>query len=177
MDVLTELGMVERLLNTVDHEGGPDSLVRPSDLAEWLRAQGLYDGEARVSRTDLTRAVTLREAVRGAVGQPDDEAAAALVEACQPFPLAFGDPATSALVLTPSGAAAQAALGSIVVTIARSHVLGAWDRLKLCPGPSCGWAFVDRSRNRSRRWCEMRSCGNHAKVRAYRAKRRSHAPV
>src|SRR5262249_10888015 len=28
-------------------------------------------------------------------------------------------------------------------------------RVHLCPGESCGWAYVDRSRNGLRRWCEM----------------------
>ena len=31
----------------------------------------------------------------------------------------------------------------------------------------CGWLFVDTSRNRSRRWCDMRDCGNRAKQRRY----------
>lgn len=39
-------------------------------------------------------------------------------------------------------------------------------RLKCCDG--CGRLFLDRSRNRSRRWCEMEACGNRAKVRRHR---------
>ncbi len=39
------------------------------------------------------------------------------------------------------------------------------ERLKRCENPRCGWLFVDRSRNRSRRWCEMATCGNRAKAR------------
>jgi predicted RNA-binding Zn ribbon-like protein len=34
----------------------------------------------------------------------------------------------------------------------------------------CGWLFWDSSRNRSRRWCDMRDCGNRAKVRRFYAK-------
>lgn len=34
------------------------------------------------------------------------------------------------------------------------------DRVKQCPGPTCGWVFVDSSRNRSRRWCSSAECGN-----------------
>lgn len=41
-------------------------------------------------------------------------------------------------------------------------------RVKLCEGDGCGWLFVDASRNRSRRWCDMSDCGNLAKVRRYR---------
>ena len=36
----------------------------------------------------------------------------------------------------------------------------------------CGWLFWDSSRNRSRRWCDMRDCGNRAKVRRFYAKSR-----
>lgn len=35
-------------------------------------------------------------------------------------------------------------------------------RLKICG--NCGWLFMDRSRNRSRVWCDMRVCGNRAKA-------------
>ena len=36
----------------------------------------------------------------------------------------------------------------------------------------CGWLFWDNSRNKSRRWCDMRDCGNRAKVRRHRQKHR-----
>jgi predicted RNA-binding Zn ribbon-like protein len=48
---------------------------------------------------------------------------------------------------------------------------GSWERLKVCPADDCLWAFYDRSRNRSRRWCDMEVCGNRAKVRGYRERR------
>ena len=41
------------------------------------------------------------------------------------------------------------------------------DRIKECGGPDCKWLFLDESRNRSRRWCEMSECGNRAKQRRY----------
>lgn len=44
-------------------------------------------------------------------------------------------------------------------------------RLKACPMESCGWLFLDRSRNGSRNWCSMKTCGNVAKIRRYRARR------
>lgn len=37
-------------------------------------------------------------------------------------------------------------------------------RVKKCAGPICGWLFLDISRNRSRRWCDMADCGNRAKA-------------
>ncbi len=44
-------------------------------------------------------------------------------------------------------------------------------RLKACPPPEgCGWLFLDRSRNGSRTWCNMKTCGNLAKQRRHRAR-------
>lgn len=46
-------------------------------------------------------------------------------------------------------------------------------RLHLCAADDCGWLFVDGSRNRSRRWCDMADCGNRAKVRRFRSRQRA----
>lgn len=40
-------------------------------------------------------------------------------------------------------------------------------RVRQCASETCAWLFLDTSRNRSRRWCDMRSCGNRAKVRRH----------
>ena len=49
------------------------------------------------------------------------------------------------------------------------------DRLKICP--NCHWLFLDRSRNRSRAWCDMAVCGNRAKAsRHYRRNRQETCP-
>ena len=44
-------------------------------------------------------------------------------------------------------------------------------RVRECANQECHWLFVDRSRNRSRRWCDMAICGNVMKVRRFRQKR------
>ncbi|GHF39533.1 hypothetical protein GCM10010218_21010 [Streptomyces mashuensis] len=51
-------------------------------------------------------------------------------------------------------------------------VAGELERLRRCDAPGCGRAFVDLSRNRSRRYCDGRTCGNRLHVAAYRARRR-----
>lgn len=45
-------------------------------------------------------------------------------------------------------------------------------RTKRCAGMECGWLFFDTTKNSRRRWCEMRVCGNRAKVRAARMRQR-----
>jgi len=45
--------------------------------------------------------------------------------------------------------------------------------VRRCASEDCDWLFMDTSRNHSRRWCDMRSCGNRAKVRRYYARKRA----
>jgi predicted RNA-binding Zn ribbon-like protein len=45
-------------------------------------------------------------------------------------------------------------------------------RVRECAGEKCDWLFLDASRNRSRRWCEMAACGNRAKAQRNYARRR-----
>jgi predicted RNA-binding Zn ribbon-like protein len=47
-------------------------------------------------------------------------------------------------------------------------------RLKICP--NCGWLFLDRSKNKSRAWCDMTVCGNRAKARLHYRKKKEIAP-
>jgi predicted RNA-binding Zn ribbon-like protein len=49
---------------------------------------------------------------------------------------------------------------------------GERDRVKECASETCEWVFLDRSRNHSRRWCDMSDCGNRAKARRFQAKKR-----
>jgi len=62
--------------------------------------------------------------------------------------------------------AAQLAMG-----LAGLVVAGETDRVRTCASPDCPEVFVDFSRNRSRRYCDNRSCGNRVHVAAYRARK------
>lgn len=65
-------------------------------------------------------------------------------------------------------APAGALLGPAAWKAAEFLELGPLDRLKECPADDCGWLFVDLSKNRSRQWCSMATCGNTAKVKRFR---------
>jgi predicted RNA-binding Zn ribbon-like protein len=45
-------------------------------------------------------------------------------------------------------------------------------RVRECAGGSCGWLFLDTSRNGSRRWCDSRDCGNRERVRRHYARQK-----
>jgi predicted RNA-binding Zn ribbon-like protein len=47
------------------------------------------------------------------------------------------------------------------------------DRVKECASVTCEWVFLDRSRNHSRRWCDMSDCGNRAKAQRFHAKKQA----
>lgn len=48
--------------------------------------------------------------------------------------------------------------------------------VKECPGDGCGWLFLDRSRNQSRRWCNGQDCGNRIRVRQHYQRHRAISP-
>ncbi len=45
--------------------------------------------------------------------------------------------------------------------------------VRACSSPTCQWFFLDTSKNHRRRWCDMKSCGNRAKVRKFYAKQKA----
>ena len=68
------------------------------------------------------------------------------------------------------------ALDSVLWPIARSAADlltdGPLASIRVCEGRGCGWIFLDTSRNRTRRWCDMRTCGNRAKDRRHHERAR-----
>jgi predicted RNA-binding Zn ribbon-like protein len=45
--------------------------------------------------------------------------------------------------------------------------------VRACSSPTCQWLFLDTSKNHRRRWCDMKACGNRAKVRRFYAKKKT----
>ena len=167
-----ELALVERFVNTADLAGGRDRLADVGGLAAWAREAGLgVFGE--FGEPDRGRVVAFREALRALLLAHADREAIARLDAAgrdAPVRVAFG--AGGAVRLEPAGGGADALIGGILAIVARAEADGTWPRLKACPAEDCRAAFYDRSRNRSRTWCDMASCGNRAKARSYRARHR-----
>lgn len=67
----------------------------------------------------------------------------------------------------PAGAPRYAA--ELLAVVLRAMDDGSWDRVRICPGPGCGVAFVDTTRAGRRTWCSMARCGNRAKQARWRA--------
>ncbi len=66
----------------------------------------------------------------------------------------------------------EGALARLVESLAREVSQGRPERLRVCAEPSCRWVFLDTSRSGRRKWCDMSTCGNRAKVARHRDRQR-----
>jgi predicted RNA-binding Zn ribbon-like protein len=173
------LEAVRAFVNTVHHEQGEveEGLETPAGLAAFLVDQGLADKRVTARPADLRRALEVREAIRDLLsannGEPlRAEAVEVLNRAAARSRVvaAFDDHASWRV--EPASEGVDQALGRLLATVFRSMSDGTWSRMKACGNPDCRWAFYDGSKNRSGRWCEMASCGNRMKARAFRARAR-----
>jgi len=51
------------------------------------------------------------------------------------------------------------------------------ETVRVCASDSCDWLFIDTSKNHSRRWCNMKSCGNREKARRFYTRKKSSSAV
>lgn len=162
--------------------GPPDHLDDVAAFADWMSGRGM--GRIASPGTDegafLERARGLREALyrifsRVARGDAPESLDleplnAALLRAVPRLRLRARPDGVGWILAegeTPEAAALDEILDRIAVsaaTLLTSELLG---RVKECASDTCSWLFIDGSRNRSRRWCDMADCGNRAKVRRY----------
>jgi len=61
-------------------------------------------------------------------------------------------------------------LGPITIAAAELVTSGERARIRICAADTCDWVFLDTSKNHSRRWCDMKQCGNRAKARRFHAR-------
>lgn len=165
----------ELVIDYVNTAGfGPDreDLPRPAALVAWLTAHGLEPG-GRATRAEWEEARAVREALRDLLSAHNEVvrdvavATAVLDLAAQRAGLGVRFAAGAARA-EPSASGVRGAVGRILAEVAAGMADGTWDRLKSCRADDCRWAFLDTAKNRSRAWCSMQSCGNRAKVQAYR---------
>ena len=157
------------LVNTVVCRGQParraDRFSDAENVKPFCEAAGHFRseevGRKTISEPDrLNRLVDLREAINDWI-RP-------VAEGGEASALALGrlfDAAASCMRET-SLAEDAVPLGHAAATSAMklfSEELK--QRVKICP--NCAWLFIDRSKNRSRVWCDMQVCGNRAKAGKY----------
>jgi predicted RNA-binding Zn ribbon-like protein len=172
--VPADIGVVRDFVNTTDHELGTDELTTPAELSAYLHGAGLMERRTRSTAADVALARQLRDGLRRALelnhlgeSGPVSELEAALDRLS--FELRWTGDRVS---LTPAESGVRGALAKVAVAMTNAVADGIWWRLKICSSDECAWAYYDRSKNRSARWCEY-GCGDKLKMRAYRARQRA----
>jgi predicted RNA-binding Zn ribbon-like protein len=167
------LGLLQRFVNTHNHDL-PVEWDRIGDgerAAAWLRKKGLVGPADTVSDADAARLRELREAIRELVlanhgdAPPGAVAIATVARAAAAAPVRVVVDERGLTDLEPEVVGVDAAVATLLGILHGAQLTGDWRRLKGCR--QCGYAFFDRSRNRSAAWCSMSICGNRTKNRAY----------
>lgn len=159
-----------------------DLLREPADLGRWLVEAGVLDEPCAVTPAGLAAAKELREAVyRLALAATEPEPAP---EPAPPQPAdrevvnRFAAVPPALVRLDAAGRVERAGdLAAALSAVARQAVelLGGPQavRIKECGAGTCTRLYVDTSRGRARRWCDMQECGNRAKAAGFRARHRA----
>jgi len=155
--------------NTVNSRLRPvrDSLDSESSYVDWLRRVGL-DG----STPSLVEARRLREVIYAtfsAIAAGRTPRATDLARIAE----AYGHAVTHATLVPVDGHydltwPAPDPLWSVAASAGTLLLNGPLNRVGECPG--CGWLFLDTSRNGTRRWCSMATCGSRDKMARYHAR-------
>ena len=175
------------LINT-SHVADHDDALLDERADDWLRRWTSPNHEASRATPpggqadDLSNLRRFREALRQFArannGQTPDEATVAQAsEALTGVALVLelprhGSTSTPGLSASSPSAAAEVLAAAITAYLAEVAA-GTWPRLKACANDECQWAYFDSSRNGSRRWCDMADCGNLAKQRRFRERRKA----
>lgn len=169
------LCVVQDLLNSASMPAAsiPDLLVDETSAQAWLDS-ALRTWQEQTGRTapritigvdDAAALRDLRSLVRGWLTADAGDGTPHPLEA----DITFRD---GRLTYAPRGDGAVAVASLIhLETLLASHT-GTLSRLKTCKNQACGAAFYDRSRNGTRVWHDMKTCGNALNLRASRARRR-----
>lgn len=181
-------------LNTVKYRGTAhpgDRLAAFEDVVAWARIAVLIsDGEARrlarpvQDKADTARVCreigAFRENLRRLFHAPDprDPAYLAAVSEVETAiselrPAARIDPTSGLLTRDIPVEAPRDLKARIVSAVAELLTQRPGLRIKTCGGDDCDWLFIDRTKAKRRLWCDTRTCGNIARVRRHRSKRKA----
>ncbi|WP_454197919.1 CGNR zinc finger domain-containing protein [Nocardia sp. Marseille-Q1738] len=161
-----------------ERHGDPvERIPTPQRLVDWLAVNGL--GVDSCTTAQLELAWELRESIHAAA------TAAAIRDALPASAVRVINDCSvqgrAAAILTPEGSrqwrlssasCVEDALG-VIAADAISIIAGERDgKLALCASPTCRAAFFDTSQSRTRKWCDMNTCGNRQKKARFNANRR-----
>ena len=155
-------------------EGLPDLAA----LQDFVRRHDVSD-VGRLTPADLSAVHRLRGTVRAVFTAPDDSAAAEMVNrlvsqaGVRPRLTDHDGYDWHIHYFTPGAAIADHLALDCGMALAQVVAAGETERLRQCEAPDCDQVLVDLSRNRSKRYCDARTCGNRLHVAAYRERQRA----
>jgi hypothetical protein len=177
-DTERTLRRIVDLVNSAPSAGGPDQLTDLAALCSFVARHQVSDvGE--LAPADLADVRRLRTEIAAVLDAEDESSAAQAVNA-----LVSRAVATPRLTdhdgydwhvhyFVPGATLSERLRMDCGMALAYVIASGERERLRRCAAPDCDQALVDLSRNRSKRYCDARTCGNRLHVAAYRERRRS----
>ncbi|MFF7312616.1 ABATE domain-containing protein [Streptomyces sp. NPDC008137] len=161
-----------------ERHGDPvERIPTPHRLIDWLAVYGLAVDSCTADQLDLAR--ELRESIHAAAtaAATQDALPASAVHVINDR----SAQGRAAAILTPDGkrrwrlssaSSVEDAL-SVIAADAIDIISGERDgKLALCASPTCQAAFFDTSQSRTRKWCDMNTCGNRQKKARFHANQR-----
>ncbi|WP_298323462.1 CGNR zinc finger domain-containing protein [Haloactinopolyspora sp.] len=181
-DVEHSLNVVVDLVNSDPGSGGGEQLADLAALEAFIERHQISDVET-VTEADLQAVRDLRLRFRDVFLAANTAEAAKLVN-----DLLSGAKLCPRLTdhdgydwhihyFAPGSAPAEHLLIDGGMALSFVVVAGERERLQVCSAPDCARVLVDLSRNRSKRYCDSRTCGNRLHVAAYRERQRAAAVV
>lgn len=179
-DTEQAVGAVVNLVNTSPEAAGRERLGDVDALGDFVKRNDI-SGVGDLTRHDLDAVRRLRGRFRDIFLAGDVTAAVAIVNE-----VIGGIKGTPHLTdhdghewhvhfAAPGAMLAENLAATCGMALAYIISAAEFDRLRTCAAPDCSRVLVDLSRNRCRRFCDSRTCGNRMHVAAYRARRRASA--
>ena len=177
-DTQCALGTVVDLVNSAHEISGVEGIANLADLTDFVEQQAISE-TGRLGREDLDAVRRLRTRLREIFSATDQPTAVRLVNALvadartTPRLTDHDDWPLHVHYFAPDARLAEHLAADCGMALAFVLAAGEWQRLTTCEAPECERVLVDLSRNRSRRYCDSKTCGNRLHVAAYRARQRA----
>jgi predicted RNA-binding Zn ribbon-like protein len=177
-DTQCALRTVVDLVNSAPEIAGSDGLGSVADLADFVAEHEISEA-GRLTRDELEAVRRLRGRLQEILAARDEPTAVRLVNALvadartTPRLTDHDEWALHLHYYAPGAGLAEHVAADGGMALAFVLAAGEWERLTTCDAPDCARVLVDFSRNRSRRYCDSKTCGNRLHVAAYRARQRT----
>ncbi|MBW4081564.1 CGNR zinc finger domain-containing protein [Paenibacillus sp. S150] len=167
---------------TGDRSKDKDKLMEPEWLATWLEQHALQ-AELPLKPAELKQLQQLRgfmwaEVQKLVQGHTPNRA---LLEQLNEYmaggsevrQILWSEEGAAQIVLLPQRADWAQVMAEIASSFAAALLEKETSRFRICENPDCQWVYYDETRNRSKRYCDDKLCGNLMKVRRFRARKKA----